>query len=610
MAARTLVSSFGLVTTPAFDFALLATFRSYALALRERAGWRLAGAVGLMFIIGLLDGGGLLLLLPLFRALGIPAGGLSGFPAGWAFESGVSLTLLLAAFVVLKAGQAALRAWSGLVNLKLETDFTCELRARFYRAMMSANWLFVTRQRSSDVTQALLHELPNVGAATQMFLSLLGLGLLCLVQIAVALLLSPAMTLLALSAGAIVALGLRTLRRRAHRHAREGHGRRAEMASVVTEHLAGIKIAKSHGREERHYHHFMDAMRAIVRHSLGQFRFTAVTQIWTQAGAAIALGLFVWFALEIRHVATAQVLVLAFTFSRLLGFVSSLQGMWHTFTIVLPTFDLTERLRERLVAAAEPPRPAETQRVNLREAVRLTEVSFRYDETKDLFALRGATLAIPARRVTALCGPSGAGKSTVADLVLGLLSPSQGSITIDGLPLNGSRLHDWRQSIGYVPQEIFLFHDTVRANLLWARPEASEADLRAALNAAAATAFVDRLPQGLDTVVGDRGVRLSGGERQRIALARALLRRPTLLVLDEATSSLDPENERLVQDAIERLHGELTILLIAHRLSTVRMADNIVVLSQGAIAESGTWDQLCAREEGTFRRLVAADTAK
>jgi ATP-binding cassette subfamily C protein len=142
--------------------------------------------------------------------------------------------------------------------------------------------------------------------------------------------------------------------------------------------------------------------------------------------------------------------------------------------------------------------------------------------------------------------------------------------------------------------------------LLWGRPEATEADLRAALRAAAAEEFVDLLPRGLDTVLGDRGVRLSGGERQRIALARALLRQPALLVLDEATSALDTQNERLIQQAIEQLHGELTIVLIAHRLSTVRMADQIVVLKDGQIVETGAWADLCRREGGVFRELAAA----
>jgi ATP-binding cassette subfamily C protein len=217
-------------------------------------------------------------------------------------------------------------------------------------------------------------------------------------------------------------------------------------------------------------------------------------------------------------------------------------------------------------------------------------------------------LTIPARQVTAICGPSGAGKSTLADLLLGLLQPSAGRILIDGEPLAGSRLHAWRQSIGYVPQETFLFHDTVRANLLWARPEATESEVRAALRAAAAAEFVSQLPDGLDTVTGDRGVRLSGGERQRLALARAILRQPSLLVLDEATSSLDTQNEQFIQQALERLHGELTIVIIAHRLSTVRVADQIIVLKGGRMVETGAWDDLCQREGGVFRELAFAGT--
>jgi ATP-binding cassette, subfamily C, bacterial len=155
-----------------------------------------------------------------------------------------------------------------------------------------------------------------------------------------------------------------------------------------------------------------------------------------------------------------------------------------------------------------------------------------------------------------------------------------------------------------VPQETFLFHDTVRSNLLWAKQDATEAELWAALGLAAAQAFVIALPQGLDTVVGDRGIRLSGGERQRLALARALLRKPTLLLLDEATSSLDTENEQRIQDAIEGLHGELTMVVIAHRLSTIRRADSIVVLDRGQVVEAGPWELLAQKQGGRFRGLL------
>ena len=224
-------------------------------------------------------------------------------------------------------------------------------------------------------------------------------------------------------------------------------------------------------------------------------------------------------------------------------------------------------------------------------------------------ALTGVSLVVPARGITAVCGPSGAGKSTLADLLLGLLQPSTGRILVDGEPIAGQRLHAWRQAVGYVPQETFLFHDTIRANLVMARPGAAEAELRTALRGAAAEELVDRLPKGLETVLGDRGVRLSGGERQRLALARALLRQPSILVLDEATSSLDNEIERLIQHALGCLHGQMAIVIIAHRMSTVRIADQIIVLKQGKVAEVGSWEDLSRRGMGVFSQLVAAGGA-
>jgi ATP-binding cassette subfamily C protein len=174
------------------------------------------------------------------------------------------------------------------------------------------------------------------------------------------------------------------------------------------------------------------------------------------------------------------------------------------------------------------------------------------------------------------------------------------------MELNPERIKAWREQIGYVPQDTFLFHDTLRSNFLWAKPDAKEEEIKQALRFAAAEEFVSGLPRGLETILGDRGVLVSGGERQRLALARALLRKPSLLILDEATSSLDSENEKRIQNAIEKLHGQMTILVISHRLSTIRGADIIHVVEEGRLVESGTWDELIAKDNGRFRELCRA----
>lgn len=583
-------------------------FRAFWRSFANHAGAKLWVAVALLIVVGLLEGSGLLMLVPLLHALGLGGTGeLRGAARSLATvltASGTSLPAVLALFVAIKIAQAVLRAVSGMLNLQLQTEYVGFLRTRFYEAMTQADWLFLTRQRSSDLASIVLTELPMVGVAAQQTLTLLSVVIVASAHVAIAFTLSPSMAAFALGSGAIVGFGLRGLRRRSRALGELSQRKRDELAAGVTEHLSGMKVAKSHAREHQHTAHFRRVLTEINTQLMQVHRLGVLIGIWLEVGAVVALSLFVYFA--VPRVNTAQLLVLVFVFTRLLTHSSTLQNLWHQIVQGLPSFLAAEKMREQLVAAAEPPAFAPV-RLELRHAIALENISFRYGpHAAD--ALRDIHFEIPARRITAVCGPSGAGKSTLADLLLGLLTPNSGRVLIDGVELTGPTVHGWRQSIGYVPQETFLFHESVRANLLWAQPEATEQDLRTALRAAAAEEFVDRLPQGIDTIVGDRGLRLSGGERQRLALARALLRRPTLLVLDEATSALDTQNERLVQSAIEGLQGELTVVVIAHRLSTVRIADRIVVLRQGEVAESGTWDDLRGRDQGLFQQLIAADT--
>lgn len=201
--------------------------------------------------------------------------------------------------------------------------------------------------------------------------------------------------------------------------------------------------------------------------------------------------------------------------------------------------------------------------------------------------MSGVSLDFRAGEITAIAGPSGAGKSTLADVLLGLLEPAAGAVLVDGLAVDDANRRRWRRSCGYVPQDPYLFHDTIRANLVWARPGAGDAALWRALELAAAADFVAGLPQGLDTVVGDRGSGLSGGERQRIALARALVGEPTLLVLDEATSQLDADNERLIVASLRSLRGRVTVVAVAHREAVLAAADRVVSLDAGRVVDGG-----------------------
>ena len=588
---------------------ILALVRDHAACLAGLAGWRLVLAALLLVTAGAGEGVTLLLLVPLLRFVGLdPATGAMG-----RLDEGISSALAsagvprtLGAVLLVYAAAASLQVllvrYQAIFHIRLEQDIVRRLRQRLYRSIFGASWLFLARQRSTDLAHLLTRELDRVGAATAQLTSIAATLFVSVIYVGLAFALAPAMTAMVLGSGCVLLLALRGGSVRA-RAAGEAFSRAsAGMYAVAIEHLGGIKAIKGQSRDDRSVALFAATTDQLADAHVRAAVANSQSRAWFDLGAVCILALTLLIAIDRLRISAATLLLLLFLFARIMPRLAALQQGVQQYLTLLPSVQVVSDWQQQLEAAVERDPQADSRPLPLARAIRFRGVSFGYGD-RSTWRLRDIDLTLQAGSTTAIAGPSGAGKSTLADLLMGLLMPNEGIIAVDDEPLGRNRVRVWRDRIGYVAQDTFLLHDTVRANLLWADPAATDADIDRALRLAAADGFVAALPGGLDTVIGDRGVTLSGGERQRLALARALLRKPALLILDEATSSLDSENEQRIQQAIERLHGSMTILVIAHRLSTIRGADMIHVLEQGRLIESGTWDTLLALPGGRFRQL-------
>lgn len=573
------------------------------------SGRRFGIALALLVLGGLTEGFSILLVIPLLSLAGKDAGTGLQLPA-WLGGVPVSLGAALTALVLLIALQGVFTRRKNIYLADLLFNLLNTLRLDLFAAIGSLRWDNLVRRRASDLHHLLTADIERVFTAAMAVMMLLQTGVLLVIYLFVAWIISPPMMLVAGGLGLIILALLAPLRSRASQFGHERTANKRDQYRTVSEYLAGLKTAKIHGAEAAYRARLAANLDKVHAEAVGYMRLTSLGTIMSQVVSALAVATLVYAGIMLLGMGLPQLVAFMLLLMRIAPRFTTLQTNLQQLLAEVTVFGDVERFRAECAAAAEPPAPpASAKPPLLTEAIRCVNVRYAYAGGDGRAALADLDCVIPAKAITALVGPSGSGKSTAADLVCGLLSPQAGTIHIDGLALTPETARLWRRSIAYVPQDHFLLPGSVAENLRLARPQASEAELWAALEGAGAADFVRALSRGIDTQLGENGSRLSGGQRQRIALARALVMKPQLLVLDEATSALDWESQAAFARSVEALRGRVTILVIAHRLSMVAAADHVIALNAGRVVEVGGFADL-ARGEGPVGQLVAAERSE
>jgi ATP-binding cassette subfamily B protein len=502
-------------------------------------------------------------------------------------------------FVTLNFVKSALEVNIRYAILKIKYAVVRGLFNDILTKFFGARWQFFSGEDNGRMLNTMHKELDVVGDSLGTLATLLAIFVQICIYLLVPIVLDAELTITAIGLSLIMAVPFLMLNKLGYRLGKQNTDTANNVMGILSELLQAAKLIIGFGRQKEV---IKRQLKAFDEHRFATLRSQILTTAIPKFFQPLAmLAVIIAISNSLRH--NIELSKLAAIMWSLLAAIPAMTTLLQSKIAIsnfMPSYDQLLLLRYRAAKFEEVEGNLIFNKIS--ESIKLKALSFNYpDRSRTLI---NVDLEIKKGHMTALVGESGSGKSTISDLILGLQIPETGHVLIDGISLSEFKQNTFRERIGYVPQDSMLFHTTIRENLLWSYDKAKENDLWVALKLANAENFVRELPDGIDTIVGDRGVRLSGGQRQRIALARALLRKPELLILDEATSALDSESEKLIQQSIELIAEQTTILIIAHRLSTIAKADQVYVLNKGAIVESGAFSILSKTKGSILNKML------
>lgn len=567
--------------------------------IRGRYGWRIPTLVALMVVVALTEGIGMVLLLPLLNAIGVSdtTGGGSVGSTVTALLTRLDITgspyvltgLLLSVFAVQLALFLVQTWWVSW----LQRDYGATWQKLLLDGFLKAKWSFLSGMKLGSMTNQITQETARLSGAFLILAQLAAMVVTVVVYVTVAALISWHVTLILVCFAVAMFVLVRGIRRKNYHIGMRLGPLAAELNVLLTEFLGGIKLIKATATEKQaadRIARVIDELR--VQHAWATFLPGLVRAIFEFAAIAGLCFLLV-FGYRNLAIPAASMLVILALFVRLLPRFNALQQNMQYLATYLPAFSDARKAANMAAAEAEPERDdrdtGDTSRTVGPLIVQIARGGYQ-----DATILRDIDLTFPTTGVVAIVGESGAGKSTLVNCMLGLAEIADGRVAFGLIDMQSVSLAQWRRQIGYIPQETVLFHQSIRDNIAWVDPAADIEAVEDAAKQALAHEFIVQQPQGYETIIGDQGSRLSGGQRQRLGIARALLSHPRLLIMDEATSALDSASEAAVLQTVNELRKTICVVMVAHRLSTIRHADLIVVMREGRVVESGSWDELVA----------------